>query len=1392
MTTAAPALPSPLVAVLLVTSTSSRGPQLVFRYPRRPRLQRRFSNIRYYAASAAEVRDEDTQVDRALWEEQEEESDSEQDLPLSDECDSEEYSTGDEAEDEDESSLATESDEAGDPDSEDTDQESNANTAGSIRRRRGSNYASERVGRLTRADNSSRLKGLTGSADLQRAARSPSRARILSSSLRDPTQELSPDREKQRRHGHVDHAHHRGGDKGQSQKDDTNTRRARNARAFSHYLGYPVDFLAEMLAPKRELCNGKFELVIDGLAFIGHPVLWKDAVEASQSRGRTGFGGEEPSDSAEGEGPEQPDAQHRMPDVEFFHLVFVIQPPDPSYASPTLDLTTWLGLWYDSIIFKMTAGLWAEQQRASFVSGQTGILQKLWGQVEGDLPATGLSFTTQLSRILMSSSLARSLRQAYRILASPPQDRTPYVTLNDSLDIHLQLPPLLIDPYRMVRSIQELGPSIDVDDADLFGDASTTAVGEPLDEWIRATGPPLLPWKTLLLLHDESEGEVKERRFRSVGGLVVEVEDADDESEQELDAALEGDAGVAEAGIELWTKKFTSLLKPTLQGIPTFTELASLLSWDLMADVYPMARHLVYYKQARVSDVPRIQNTYTVSPLFEVQQLARFTMSFALRFPEQPPLVRLLATLGSSLQPFLSHYSALQRPQVTPQEASGKAMLQSALRRQALEVLIWLLRNEIVIQQHLRFRLIATENVKKKAIALREAHKVARAEERRKRDEKREWMREMKALRQGADPLKRKGDMVPLAPQSAPATALLNRAQLPSLSAPRRNERADAGQVRLNRTTDSVATDAPTAGTSRGRQRSRSAEPRERRDSTDGAASAGEELPVGNLRLAGRSGSRNPAPLGRVSVSGALTPRSRSKAEASRKESPKINFERRRVSRSRSPSSAFPFAMTSTENGNAASAAVSTSGAATDATTSEATLSLSSGTDSEKRRHHRALSSSSAGGSSQHGGSGHGSSGLSQGAAGLSSTPRIQATQMLAAEQQKRRRDASLIRDSARGMTKVTAARPHDELTTARDATPAHEAATPAAAHLSASMTRRGRWRDADGHGSRPAAETSKRYSRSPSEARLRIRGFGDEDEKVWIDGKEVILESTSDNEADASGAVGQGPAAETSDASNTAAAGTTLAGDETVCAPATPESKASEHESDRPAEGEVSGIDIPDNAGVVATVDANAVAQTAPDGARISRPSSNADRDGHQVDASAGRAASQSSADDASSDEFELSSNSGSDSELDSDTDLLLFSDAGPSLIADPSRASGVENLWISAMVHEYTEKARSSLSSSRRGSSAVGAGPLAAAANATADKDATATDRDRDGDEAIRREEEEEAAEIVQAFFRLLPYLNGRHTIDEVLCREGMRRRQLRTLLSHFKDEIMTFVHP
>lgn len=50
-----------------------------------------------------------------------------------------------------------------------------------------------------------------------------------------------------------------------------------------HFLGFPDTVLASLLSPSRELCDQPFELVVDHLAFVGHPV-WLGDDDAPRDR----------------------------------------------------------------------------------------------------------------------------------------------------------------------------------------------------------------------------------------------------------------------------------------------------------------------------------------------------------------------------------------------------------------------------------------------------------------------------------------------------------------------------------------------------------------------------------------------------------------------------------------------------------------------------------------------------------------------------------------------------------------------------------------------------------------------------------------------------------------------------------------------------------------------------------------------------------------------------------------------------------------------------------------------------------------------------------------------------------------------------------------------------
>ncbi|UZJ55961.1 hypothetical protein CBS101457_005281 [Exobasidium rhododendri] len=608
----APRTPSPLLAVLLVTS-SSRGASLTFQYPRCPKVEKRYSRVRYHVDD--EVNDNEGQQFRLHEDEMNEEYDVT--LDISDD------------EDETEESESDISDSFQDLD----------------------DTRSEAEGRLRRGelDVASSAGGTGAGGGKERAGASDQRAKRL--------------------------------------------------RAYQQYLGYDSGILASILAPKRELCHRKFELVIDDLAFIGHPLCvdkagnWDtDAQQLSRGRNQTrkgeivdGYTIGSPAEDTR-TATLEPVSSSQAP-LTMFHLVLVLDRPDPSPHLPSLDLTTWLQIFYDNIAFKMTAALFAEEVRCEYVTKESERLGLLRDRCMDDAQ----SYSSFLTHSLHTSSLARSLQQVY---SSISLSSNAFVTINESIDVHLQLPPILHDPTRMMR-IADVETPIDTNDAVYSRGTSAGPVNIDdliYEEWTRTTGPFLLPWKTLLLLNGQDDV--------SLG------EDADNLST--LDVA-------AEQGIEAWSKKFTLFLKPTLEGVPTFAELADLLDWSLDDDVYPMVRHLIYYREARVIDVPRIQNYYAISPLFDLSDLTRLSVSWSLRFPTLPPLAAFLATLSSALKPY-----STQLPRKDQ-------------RNLCLDSLIWLLRHQVVVQMHVRLRLIAGEDAKRKAAITRKAERVKLEEQRQKR-----------------------------------------------------------------------------------------------------------------------------------------------------------------------------------------------------------------------------------------------------------------------------------------------------------------------------------------------------------------------------------------------------------------------------------------------------------------------------------------------------------------------------------------------------------------------------------------------------------------------------------------------------------------------------------
>ena len=119
--------------------------------------------------------------------------------------------------------------------------------------------------------------------------------------------------------------------------------------------------LADILIPKAALCNRKFELGVDDLVFLGHPVhIPKPKPSETTAQGGGGSLATSPSDSINDEA--DTDQVVRKVGLSKFHVVFVMNP------SWRLDYHDQVQKMYTEIISKFVEACETEQQERSYIS----------------------------------------------------------------------------------------------------------------------------------------------------------------------------------------------------------------------------------------------------------------------------------------------------------------------------------------------------------------------------------------------------------------------------------------------------------------------------------------------------------------------------------------------------------------------------------------------------------------------------------------------------------------------------------------------------------------------------------------------------------------------------------------------------------------------------------------------------------------------------------------------------------------------------------------------------------------------------------------------------------------------------------------------------------------
>ncbi|WVW79498.1 hypothetical protein I302_101467 [Kwoniella bestiolae CBS 10118] len=511
---------------------------------------------------------------------------------------------------------------------------------------------------------------------------------------------------------------------------------------YNYALGYHLDFLSDMLTPPRAACNRKFEICVGSVVFLGHPVCsnaegkWEiptdeddlDREEDNRdlpSRGRrtreqqlissskaSSLGPLVENNKENSSSPETPaptpaaakNEQDDTPNLNMFHLVLIIDKPDPKPGTEAHDEHhhQTLGMYdeiYREIAFKWTAAAWKLQCESNFIGKQTWTMARY----KEKCLAEGVDVTDCCKWMYANMPLDRNLNTLYlRLHQLKTQPANP---------LHSYLPTTITTHLADMTINTVLSPKVvDADEAWAhWGERDEYSESEGSDsddeDWDDPTTPirrPELrvePWQTLLLIDDDATERASEISTAIIGlGVGMESQSS----------SIPGDRRGSKATIATTQDQEdeTQLMKSLIEACDVtkpLVDIAHLLRFDLEAIVIPLARELVENKKAILVDVINTRLRTIVMPTTvdeHTVSIEQYTARFSRDFPTLPSFTSFISLISSSPIPFRD---------ILPSDPD------MSIRRLYMSALIWLLKQDLVVQVHTRARVYARKEVKMEA-----------------------------------------------------------------------------------------------------------------------------------------------------------------------------------------------------------------------------------------------------------------------------------------------------------------------------------------------------------------------------------------------------------------------------------------------------------------------------------------------------------------------------------------------------------------------------------------------------------------------------------------------------------------------------------------------------
>ncbi|EIW66106.1 hypothetical protein TREMEDRAFT_35553 [Tremella mesenterica DSM 1558] len=508
---------------------------------------------------------------------------------------------------------------------------------------------------------------------------------------------------------------------------------------WSSAMGYSLEFLGDLLAPPRSACHRKFEICIDEVVLIGHPVCpgkdgrWAYPEEEEEpERGRRGRGGgtglgtsgtlenrqktyakdqnkqgtygDDKDGKKAGDGEGKDDTEETIPQLHMFNLVLILDKPDPKsgqYYEDGVASSIIFEEVYREVIRKWTGAAFALQVRENWVAKETYEMSKMRDRLVMENQSIHEAiriFQENFSLNRALNSLFYELHQLRHKPTTPLYSYFPNIIRVHVADIPLSMiiSPRLDDQEETDQSYSY--PRSDLKNSDVDSEEFEDDDEEEEDTWEDAWGETHVkrrrkvrvePWQTLLLLDDDVK-----RSDKILGELIGGIQERDVGGRESLGTEWSWMSDLGEAQLMKAFIDACDVTKP-------LADIAHILRCDLDAIVVPLARELVQNKKAVLIDVVNIHLRSIVIPTSIQEHLlsiSDYTTQFSRLFPTLPSLPYLLSLLSSSPGPFRD-IIPMTRP----------------ARPEYLRALVWLLAHDLVVQLHTRARIVATPEVKLEA-----------------------------------------------------------------------------------------------------------------------------------------------------------------------------------------------------------------------------------------------------------------------------------------------------------------------------------------------------------------------------------------------------------------------------------------------------------------------------------------------------------------------------------------------------------------------------------------------------------------------------------------------------------------------------------------------------